>query len=410
MKAQALTNITKLLLFFAVFFLPLKTSLSNIGVIGLLFTHVLSFIFYGINHENKVLKRFLYFSPFILIVPVILGITYSPLPKEAFNEITKYIFLLIFPVMLFRKDLSNINFHNIIKKSLITGCLLSGLVLLSINFYNFSLQELPITKLFSSHFTGFRFLSPWGENLHPIYVGSYFIMSLSFIFFTELRVHVLLKIASALIIVTSIVFINSRIIFFSLLVLFFLLALEKLHWKVFAFTLTTLLIAAILIMPYFKQTYIYNKAVNGTIWELENNIGTHNTDTKTTSDSRMSRWIVGWELFKEKPILGHGSGTENEVLLEKYKENDMKLSVSQSYNAHNQILGYLIRFGLIGALSIIIFFIGNCYIALKQRDLVYISFFVLIGAIFCIENYVDRNMGINFIVLLGSTFLIRRHD
>lgn len=396
-------------LFIAVFFLPLNISISNIGIIGLLFTHFIYFLVNGLYLDLELIKRFFYFSPFILILPVIIGCIYSPLHKEAINELTKYIFLLASPFIIFRKDLVYSNLIKILKISLITGCLVNGIFLLSANTYNFMLQELPLTKLFSSHFTGFNFLSNWG-NLHPIYQGSYYLMALSLFLFSKLNVRLFLKVISSLILITTIVFINSRIIIFSLTIIVLLFGLLKLNLKLFFLGSTIILIGFILIFPYFKKTYIYNKAINGTVWELKNNIGTHNTDTKTTSDSRMSRWLVGLDVFKEKPFFGHGSGTENEILLVQFKKNKMKLSADRSYNSHNQILGFLIRFGLIGGASICLFIIVNWYLAISEKDLIYVSFLIIISSIFCVENYLDRNMGINFIALFGSVFLINRND
>lgn len=411
MKHKILKYLTQASLFIAVFFLPFKTSLSNIGFIGLIASTALSFLFNGISFNTKKIKNYLLFSPFIFIVPLFIGYFYSPFENQALDEIIKYIFLLLVPMILFRKDDTLINSKSIIEKGLIIGCLISSIMLLTINTYNFFIEDLPLKKLFSSHFTGFNFLAPFGDILHPIYVGSYFIMALSFLFFSQnLKIHKGVKLIISFIFSLFIVFINSRITFFSFFLILLLLALEQIPWKTFAVFLTTLIIVMVIAMPFFKQTYIFNKAINGTVWELTNNIGEHNTDTKTTSDSRMSRWIVGWELLQEKPFLGYGTGTENEMLLKKYKENNMRLSASREYNAHNQILGYLIRFGIIGAVAFIFYFFGNVYKSIRRKDLIYISFLLLMGSIFCIENYLDRNMGINLFVLFGSLFLINKDD
>lgn len=408
MKARTLTIVTKLFLFIAVFFLPIKTSISNIGIIGLIVTSIFSFIIYGADFNKSNLKKFFYFSTFTLIVPVLLGSIYTSLPGEALDEIFKYIFLLLLPILLFRKDLSELYFETLLKKSLIAGCFISGIFLLSYTFYDFFLiRDLPIIKLFSSHITGFSFLEPIGGRLHPIYVGSYFATALSFLLFSELKVHKAFKVIIVLIYISSIVFMNSRIIFFSLFVIFILFSLTKLPLKTFFLSLALLVVGLIIVFPFIEKTYIFNKAINGTVWDLKNNVGTPNTAESITSDSRMSRWIVGWELFTEKPLLGYGTGVEKEVLLKAFKKNEMSRSVSQGYNAHNQMLSYLIRFGLFGLFFMIAFFIGNSYMAFNHKDIVYISFLIFMLAIFSVENFIDSNMGINILVLLNANFLLK---
>jgi len=410
LKKKTLVQLTQFSIFIAVFFLPIKTSISNIGLLGLLLTNLLSFIIYGINLKKKTLKKFFLASPFILFIPVLIGVAYSPLLIEAQEEVSKYLFLLLIPTFIFRKDLQDLEIRSSFQSGIIVGSVLSSVVLIAINLYKFHLSELPLVKYFSSHFTGGKFLEPMGGDLHPIYVGSYFVIALSFILLTKNSTLKRFRAIAAIILIISIISLNSRIIFFGTLLLMFIVALESLSWKVFAVLVTSLILATALVMPFFQKTYVYNKLVNGTVWELNKNIGTHNTDPKTTSDSRMSRWIVGWELVKEKPFFGHGSGMENEKLLQKFKEKNMKLSIEKGYNSHNQFLGFLIRFGIIGATSILLYFGSNLYFALRSRDLIYIYFLLLLATIFLIENYIDRNMGLNLITLMSSLFLIKKND
>ena len=91
-----------------------------------------------------------------------------------------------------------------------------------------------------------------------------------------------------------------------------------------------LIIIFFIFYPFVSKTYIYNKVIYATVWDLSKNIGTHNTDSKTTSDSRLSRWVVGWEAFKEKPFLGYGTGLEKDVLSEKYRMYSMEVSLNKN--------------------------------------------------------------------------------
>lgn len=392
------------------FFLPLKTSISNFGIIGLLTLTILSFIINGHKSIKGLLHSFFFKSSFILAFPICFGLIYAIDFKEGLDEIIKALFLILLPLVIFRKDLHNSISINIMSNSLILGSLFTSFVLLSINVYEFTISDLKLIKIFSSHFTGFRFLEPLNHKLHPIYVGSYLNLAIIFMLFNKTKLRLGIKMLAIIILLSAIIFLNSRIILFSTLISFIIYSIYHLRSKVILISSIFVAILSIIAYPNLKKTYIYNKAINGTVWELQNNIGTQNTDTKTTSDSRMSRWISGWEAFLEQPILGYGSGSEILVLSKKYKENNMFRSLSQAYNSHNQFLSYLIKFGIVGTTLLMIFFVYNIFISAREKDLCQFSFFSMIFLVFLIENYLDRNMGVNLVALVVTVFLIQKND
>ena len=153
-----------------------------------------------------------------------------------------------------------------------------------------------------------------------------------------------------------------------------------------------------------KRPICINKTVKGTLWELQENVGTYNTNQSMRVDSRWSRWQVAVDLIKEKSILGYGGGTENEVLLEEYQRRDMKSSVENEYNAHNQFLGFWLRFGVIGTLLMLVYFFRNAITAFRYQNLLFLSFLTILFWSLMVENVLDRNMGINFVALFGTLF------
>jgi O-antigen ligase len=169
------------------------------------------------------------------------------------------------------------------------------------------------------------------------------------------------------------------------------------------------LLFAILLMPFLKGTYFYNKLVEGTQWELAVNINKPNTDKDHGADSRMSRWLVSSELIRERPLFGYGTGAGRELLSKAYKGHNMHASIRQGYDSHNQYLGYAINYGLVGFAFLFVFFVINFVAAFRKRDLARFLFFFLIGSLCLTENYLIRNMGINFVALFGSLYYYR-HD
>lgn len=397
-----LEQATLIFIFIACFFLPLKTSFSNIGLIGLVVSTFLSFGVNGFQKRGK-LSFFLLFSPMVFFIPLLWGWIYSPFKLHAWFEISKYIFLGLTPLFLFRKDIKAKTFREYASYGLLTGAFLSGLILLIFNFYNFSQSSYPPHWLLNVTFTGKNFLNPLND-MHAIYMGMYFCLSISILLFTKLNISKTFKFLGFMVYGLTILFLMSRIIYGIFILLILLYLIHNLSFKSFMYVITSLLVIGILSFDNLKKTYLYNKTVNGTIWELQENVGTYNTNNSLQVDSRWSRWEVGVEAVKEKPLLGYGGGSENEILLEKYQKYQMKSSIEQQYNSHNQFLGFFVRFGFAGVLLLLIYFIRNAITAFKYQNLLFLSFLTILFWTFMVENILDRNMGINFIALFGTLF------
>ncbi|MDR6299819.1 O-antigen ligase family protein [Mesonia maritima] len=397
-----LRQLTIISIFVATFFLPLKTSISNIGLIGVIISTLIAFLTKGISTENK-FSSFIFYSPTVFFIPLIWGITYSFSKEEAFSEMTKYIFLALVPLFIFRKDISTAYYKKYASYGILIGSIASTFILSSINIYNFSQTTYPFHWLLNNTFTGFNFLSPF-ENLHPIYVGMYYNIAIAVLLFSIVKLNNFIRIFLALILIIGILFLASRITYLILFLIIGLYLIHNLSFKIFSLLVTVAIIIGALSFSTFQKTYVYHKLVTGTIFDLNDNIGEYNTNNTFKVDSRYSRWKVALELIEEKPLLGYGGGTENEMLLKKYKEYNMKNSIERRYNAHNQFLGFFLRFGVLGFVLLLVYFISNTITAIKYQHLLFLAFLTILFWSFMVENIMDRNMGINFVALFGTLF------
>lgn len=401
-KYHILNVLTLACILIATFFLPLKTSLSNFGLIGLVITTFIAFGVSGFQKKGK-LSFFILFSPMVFFLPLLWGWVYSPIQPEAFKEISKYVFLGLVPLLLFRKDIQATTFRKYASMGLLAGAVLSAVILIAINLYNYSKTDLQLHWLLNNDFTGINFVEPF-SGMHTIYMGIYYVMAIAILLFGNLKLRMLWRVLIFTILVLGIIFIASRISYFITVLLIGLYLIHNLSFKIFSMIATITIIIGVLSFSFLEQTYIYKKTVEGTEWELQDNIGTYNTDNTFRVDSRYSRWKVALEAIKEKPILGFGGGTENEILLEKYKTNKMQNSINREYNAHNQFLGATLRFGIFGFLLMLVYFVRNSITAFKYQNLLFLSFLTILFWSFMIENVLDRNMGINFVALFGTLF------
>jgi len=385
----------------AAMLLPIKTSLSNVGILLLLCLSVFSIF---VNRGNYyILKKpwFYLGTTLALFFPLLIGAIYAPSMEKAFFQLSKCSFYLLVPILIIRKDLSAKKMLYWSTTGLIIGSIFSMCLLLSINFHKFFNLDLPISKLFSYEYTGLEFISPL-RNMHPIYLGSYYLFMLILIWQSNYPIKKTIKLLITVIGVVTLVFLNSRGIFFIGTFLFLIFLIKNLSLTKILLTVATTIIVLTLLQPFLQQTYIYNKLVKGTQWELSDNIGEHNIDSKRTSDSRMSRWLVSLDLIKEKPFFGYGTGSARDLLAGEYKKREMFASMNERFDSHNQYLGFAIQIGLFGVAFLLLYFVVNFYWAFQNKDYVHISYVIIVGALCIIENYLIRNMGINFVALFGA--------
>lgn len=396
-------------IFLATFFLPIKTTFGNLGIILLILLTAASFIKSGIRADTVKAPGLFLGTTLVLYLPILLGTLYAPFPEDAFFQWGKCIFYLLMPLLIFRKDLNRERVIFWATWGLFTGTLLSAFLLLTINIFEFSVSGSPITKLLGYEHTGKEFLSPLPQ-MHPVYYGSYIVFALVLLFRSQFRLRKGLKVLGAIILILTIVFLNSRIIFIAGLILLIIGLFRRYALK--RTLLLTFGVGIFLLLAYtfLNETYLFNKLTKGAQWELSENIAEANTDKDKPADSRMSRWIVSTELFMTRPVAGHGTASARKLLLREYEVRNMQASIEQGYDSHNQYLGYAIDFGLMGICFLLAFFGFNFYEAYLQHDYVRFCFFILIAVICMTENFLIRNMGINFVALFSAIFYLRNDD
>lgn len=137
------------------------------------------------------------------------------------------------------------------------------------------------------------------------------------------------------------------------------------------------------------------------------------TDIKLTDGSqynfsgaepRIKRWECAFELIKQSPITGYGTGDEISMLKSQYIKNGLYISYLESFNAHNQYLSYAIKNGIIGLIIFLGTFTYYVWLSLRNRSYIYFSFLLLLLIGFFTENILDANKGIFFFAFFNTIF------
>lgn len=124
-----------------------------------------------------------------------------------------------------------------------------------------------------------------------------------------------------------------------------------------------------------------------------------------TVEPRLERWKISVNLIQKAPIVGHGTGSEIQLLQEQYFAKKFYSSYLHRLNSHNQYLSFLVKTGIWG-LGIYIIVLVYCFKrSIKKRDLVFFSFMILITVVSLSENILDADKGVMFYGVFMSYFV-----
>ena len=101
--------------------------------------------------------------------------------------------------------------------------------------------------------------------------------------------------------------------------------------------------------------------------------------------TRISIWKSSLELSKDHLIFGFGASDNKKELINYYKKTNQKFLAKYEFPVHNQILDFLLKYGILGVITFFIY-IGNIFfLGLKLKNEIVLSFFI----IFFISNLTD---------------------
>ncbi len=245
--------------------------------------------------------------------------------------------------------------------------------------------------------------------MHATYFSMYIALSVSALIYllikTQDKKSWIVYIIGLLVLFAGILQLSSRAVFIALLininivVPFFLLKRKKmLLFLVISVSVSVVMIAGILRNVVFKTRFITELQTDLTQQSINLNI----------LEPRAVRWTCAWELIKESPVIGHGSGSEVALLKEKYYAHHYYNSYINELNAHDEFLSMLIKTGVPGLLIFLLVLFTGFRKSIRSRDMLFCSFLVIITIVSFSENILDANKGIFFFAFFYSLFYFSR--
>jgi len=307
--------------------------------------------------------------------------------------------LLVFPILLFSPGIEIKKRVDLILKLFALG-IIAFLVFCfcfalyrSMNFsngtWNFdpNYPEEPWLNYFYSELLSF--------DQHPSYVAMYSVLgmfiSLEFFSHKSLKRKVrLLWLIAAILILVSLYFLSSRAAYLAVLIIlpvFIWIKFKPKRLNVWAiFSLIVILgIVSVLLLKNQRVSIYFDKS----------------TDPTILKDGRMEIWKSALKVFEKNPIFGTGIGDYYEALDKEFKQSGFTTGYYKDFNAHNQYFEIMCIAGISGFLIFLTIFGLMIAIAVKDRNVLYGAFILMILIFFSFESILSRFAGNSFFALFS---------
>lgn len=123
-----------------------------------------------------------------------------------------------------------------------------------------------------------------------------------------------------------------------------------------------------------------------------------------TLATRLSIWKSAWELSVKNLPFGVGASDGKPELNKYYKETNQHFLAKFEFPTHNQFLDFLLKFGILGPLVVMLYIFTIGYLGYDLKNAVIISFFIIFLTSNLIDDFLLRFDGIAFSGLWFSVF------
>ncbi len=267
-----------------------------------------------------------------------------------------------------------------------------------------------ILKTIEAGNAGFMFSDIYCYDYHHAYVALYatFVYILVFYYLIVNSHCISIKrkaflYATALFIAVSILFLYSRagiLIFLFMHVVWSVYAIcrKPTRWKV----ITLILVIVFASFAVFLISAPDNRFTKDAL--------TLGSEDGKRPDPRLIIWQAAWDGAVENLPLGVGTGDGNDMVVEKYHDNGFWADRDHSYNAHNQFLFALLTNGILGLILTVLYFLVPLCTAIKHRDMMLFSIFLLLFFNCMVECMFDRRAGVDFFAIMIPLFIVKAHS
>ncbi|WP_214073060.1 O-antigen ligase family protein [Mucilaginibacter sp. dw_454] len=331
-----------------------------------------------------------------------LSTIYTVNRTQAFNQWGTHITILLFPVLFCLTSFDIRKYRNQLLFGFSIVCAAVIVYLYLDALHNIHFYGLPMSYLFSSAFTNHNFALP--IDIHATFfslqVAIALIFMLSVILKEQNKRWRLFELFCASVLLAGLAQLSSKSVFIPTVVIIdvavpFYLLKDK---KRIRFIAIAGVISVIAIAGMFAMKSLHKRYVSALKYDLAL------TAQDQRFDSRLDRWRSSFGLIEKSPVIGYGAGSELGLLHEDFYTRKYYNSFVNHLNSHNQYLSFWLKSGIIGLLVYLITLAFGFKQALQKKDLLFLSFMLLIIVVSFAENLLDVDKGVVFYAFFFSFF------
>lgn len=150
---------------------------------------------------------------------------------------------------------------------------------------------------------------------------------------------------------------------------------------------------------YLNHNVIENRIFRS-IYEIDHYINYNQVDGFSVA-MRLEYWSNTWQLIKERPLLGVGTGDIKNAIEKQYEKGQSNLSEVFQKRTHNQYLSIWLGMGLFAFIYLLLVLFYPAFIKGNSRNLVW-SFLIIAGVSFITEDTLETQAGVTFFALFYS--------
>lgn len=287
-----------------------------------------------------------------------------------------------------------------------------GLFSLGIGLHIVIILFMACRKFTTTGNTHYFYYSSLSKLLHPSYVAMY--ATLAFFFLLQMlnkfgKEMATLKqagvIALAALLFTAVILLQSKaglICFFMLLFIWIIYYIIKKRRILPGIIILSVLIGGSIII--YKSGWIQKNRLMESVEQIRN----HKEDPYGTdsSEMRLTLWKTTSELIRQNMPWGVGTGdADQEIRLHALKKNYSNI-IGHRYNAHCQYLQTTLETGILGLIALVAFCLYPLYYSIREKDLLYVSFSLMVILNIAVECMLKVRAGVDFIALFNALLFI----
>ncbi len=369
--------------------------------------------------------KFYFYVVVIYYLVFILGLLYTQDLAGGIHQLSMKIYIVLFPFLFASVDRMYKRYFDRVLSWFVLGQVAAIIILIGIAFYSSisfenghlvfdprTYKDLTFLESLSGK-ANYFFYTAFSRFMHPLYASYQVVFAIAVLAFLKrnpynltygtltrwlIQKRVFYPVMALFIV--AVFMLGSRTNMLSLTVLLFFgvlfSSIRPFIWR---------LVLALIVLGISAGIMIYNPRTQRLAKSVEN-YDQLTWAEKLKSFSRVYFWISAYEIGRDHPVLGVGTGDLQWHLYRKYAQMNMTRYLEPSFNSHNEYLEHFGRLGIVG-LGLLLAMLGYAFvIGMICRRRVLMMFIIITAINFMFEVLLNRVWGTSFFAFFLNFLLL----